>query len=343
MGTILIKNGRLWDGEKFLYDDLLTDGKKIARIGKLTGTADFIYDAKGKTVSAGLVDLHVHTSGISSTEFGIQAEMSSFPFGVTAINNAGTAFANRALSDVCAVKNTVFISKSKEHLAEYGEKAVGVKVYFDTALNPKIDVGILKDTCGFARENGLKVMVHCSDSPISMAEIVRNLSEGDIVTHVFHGGENNCTENSFEAFRIAKQKGIIMDSGFAGYVHTDFKNLSASFDAGYFPDTISTDITRCSAFKRGGRYGLTLCMSLARDFGMPEEAIFKAVTASPAEILGKGDEWGYLGEGRCADIAVLDYADEGYDMTDKAGNRAMSEKGYRCVLTVADGEIVYKD
>ena len=48
-------------------------------------------------------------------------------------------------------------------------------------------------------------------------------------------------------------------------------------------------------------------------------------------------------EGRCADIAVLDYADEGYDMTDKAGNRAMSEKGYRCVLAVADGEIVYKD
>lgn len=343
MGSILIKNGRLWDGEKFCYADILTEGDRIAKIGKIADSADFVYDAEGKTVSAGLVDLHVHTSGISSTEFGINAEMSSFPFGVTAINNAGTAFANRALSDLCAVKNTVFISKSKEHLAEYGEKAVGVKVYFDTALNPKIDVGILKETCDFARKNGLKVMVHCSGSPISMAEIVRNLSTGDIITHVFHGGENNCTENNFEAFRVARQSGVIMDSGFAGYVHTDFKNLSASFDAGYFPDTISTDVTRYSAFKRGGRYGLTLCMTLARNFGMPEEAIFKAVTASPAEILGKADEWGYLREGRRADIAVLDYAYEGYDMTDKDGNRVKSEKGYRCILTVADGEIVYKD
>lgn len=35
--------------------------------------------------------------------------------------------------------------------------------------------------------------------------------------------------------------------------------------------------------------------------------------------------------------------DEGFDLTDKAGNHIVSEKGYRCVLTVTDGEVVYKD
>ena len=93
MGTILIKNGRLWDGECFSYADVLTEGKAVKEIGKSIGTADFVYDAEGKTVTAGLVDIHVHTTGISSDEFGINAEMSSFPFGVTAISNAGTAFA----------------------------------------------------------------------------------------------------------------------------------------------------------------------------------------------------------------------------------------------------------
>lgn len=29
-------------------------------------------------------------------------------------------------------------------------------------------------------------------------------------------------------------------------------------------------------------------------------------------------------------------------LTDKAGNRLCDTKGYRCVLTVSDGQIVYK-
>ena len=44
-----------------------------------------------------------------------------------------------------------------------------------------------------------------------------------------------------------------------------------------------------------------------------------------------------------ADIAVFDYTDCGFDMTDGRGNRIFSKKGYRCKLTVLDGEIVYRD
>ena len=32
MGTILIKNGRIWDGEGFFFADLLTKDDKIAKI-----------------------------------------------------------------------------------------------------------------------------------------------------------------------------------------------------------------------------------------------------------------------------------------------------------------------
>lgn len=346
MGTVLIKNGRVWDGENFFFADVMTVGKVIAKIDKsINENADFIFDAKGKIVTAGLADLHVHSKGISSDEYGINAEMSSFPFGVTAINNAGTAFASKAFSDFCAVKNTVFLNSdesTEKHLSNFGEKAVGIKVYFDTSFGVT-DEAPLKKACAFAREHSLKVMVHCSNSPVSMVEIINALSEGDIVTHVFHGGENNCVENNFEAFRVARQKGVVMDSGFAGFVHTDFKNLRLCAENGYFPDTISTDITRYSAFKRGGRYGMTTCMSIAKTVGMSEEEIFKATTSSPARVLGKDSEWGYLREGRCADIAVLDYTDEGFDMTDKCGNRLKNDKGYRCILTVSDGEIVYRN
>jgi len=228
-------------------------------------------------------------------------------------------------------------------LQKYVDKAIGIKVYFDSTLGEVRDITPLQEICGYAQTHKLKIMVHCSNSPTSMAEIVDTLSSGDILTHIYHGGENSCREKDFEAFRLAKKKEVILDAGFAGHIHTDFSNLRASVALGFLPDTISTDITRYSAYKRGGRYGMTMCMSIARHLGMSEKDIFRAVTSSPAKALCKENEWGHLKVGGCADVAVFDYTNEGFDLTDNTGNRIVSESGYRCVLTVADGEVVYKD
>ena len=35
MARILINNGRVWDGEKFLFADILTEGKAIIKIEKI--------------------------------------------------------------------------------------------------------------------------------------------------------------------------------------------------------------------------------------------------------------------------------------------------------------------
>lgn len=355
MAGILIKNGKLWDGERFCFADLLTDGNAIAKIGQhLTDEADFVFDATGMIVSAGLVDTHVHMKGVASDEFGIEPHMSSFPFGVTAVNDAGSVFGDKALLDSFSVKNMVFVgtdirdnhadfSNTETYLKKYGDKAIGIKVYFDTTLCEVRDITPLREVCDYAHERGLKVMVHCSHSPTTMAAIVDTLSAGDILTHIFHGGENACTDNDFEAFILAKQKGVVLDAGFAGFVHTDFAVLQRAVTAGFLPDTVSTDITCCSAYKRGGRYGMTMCMNLAKTAGMSEEQIFKAVTTTPASVLGKANDWGRLQVGRCADIAVFKDTNEGFDLTDRAGNRYHSDTGYRCVLTVCDGQVVFKD
>ena len=88
---------------------------------------------------------------------------------------------------------------------------------------------------------------------------------------------------------------------------------------------------------------MTMCMSIAKKLGMSEEEIFKAVTSSASKVLHKEGEWGYLKVGRCADIAVFDYTDEQFSLTDNAGNTVEDTKSYRCVLTVVNGEIVYKN
>ena len=352
---ILIKNGKVWDGNKFLFADILTEENMIYKISEnISDEADFIFDATGKTVTPGLVDTHVHIKGIAPEEFGAEVHSASFPFGVTAVNDAGSRNGSRMLLDCFAVKNTVFVcvdiknnhadfTITEKLLERYGDKAIGIKVYLDTTITECRDITPLKEICDYAKIHNLKVMVHCSDSPVTMTEIVDTLTVGDILTHVYHSGNNSCSENDFDALRLAKEKGVILDCGFAGYVHTDFSKLRKSLSYGLLPDTISTDITRRSAYKRGGRYGMTMCMSMAKHLGMSEEEIFSAVTSAAAKALDKEKEWGYLSVGRVADIAVFDYTNEEFDMVDKAGNSIRSEVGYRCVLTVSDGEVVYKE
>ena len=193
-----------------------------------------------------------------------------------------------------------------------------------------------------AKKHNLRVMVHSSNSPIPIPRLLSHLRPGDIFTHAYHGGKNNSSEDNFECIFDAKHRGVIIDAGLAGHIHTDFDIFKKGIDRGALPDIISTDLTEWSSYKRGGRYGMTMCMNIARHLGMTEEDIFRAVTSSPAKALSKEDEWGYLKVGRCADIAVFEYADEDLDLTDKAGYHISSKGGYRCALTVAFGEIAYR-
>lgn len=353
MSKILIKNGRVWDGDRFYFADVLTEDEKISKIeDKIDDAADFIYDANGKIVSAGLVDAHVHMRGINK-DFGIHAELSSIPFGVTAAADACGALGDKELLDSFMLKNVIFVpvefrnnkacfDSAEKMLERYGEKAVGVKVYFDTHTSDVKDIEPLCEVVKFAEEKNLIIMVHSSNSPVPMPELLSVLRKGDILTHAYHGGTNNVSEDGFECIKTAKERGVIIDAGFAGHIHTDFKVFEDAIRCGAIPDVISTDITRFSAYKRGGRYGMTMCMSMARHLGMSEEDIFRSVTSTPAKALGKENEWGYLKIGRRADVTVLDYTNEGFDLTDKADNRIVSESGYRCILTVSDGEVVYK-
>ena len=107
MNKILIKNGRIWMGEEFFYGDVLTDGM---------------------IVSPGLIDTHVHVKGISPKIFGMNVEMASFPFGVTAINEAGCVTGDEELLAHVGVKHTVFVTaaiKDNHMDIEETEKLLG--------------------------------------------------------------------------------------------------------------------------------------------------------------------------------------------------------------------------
>lgn len=353
MAKILIKNGRVWDGERFLFADVLTDNKHVVKLEPhITDSANCVFDAEGMTVSAGFVDAHTHLRGVSCDRFGIQAEMCCFPFGVTAAADGAASKGDKSLLEGFMLKSVAFagaeirenranFGKTESIMSLYGDRIVGIKSYFDANVGEISSIEPLREICEFAHNRGLRVMVHCTNSPIALSEILTALQKGDILTHAFNGSANNAEADGFKSMIEAQKRGVVIDVGFAGNVHTDFGIMKRALKKGIVPDVISTDITRLSAFVRGGRYGMNMCMSIAKLLGMSEEAIFKAVTSNPAKALGQN--WGYLKEGCIADIAVVKECNETFSLTDKNSNTVESDLSYKCMLTLSDGQIIYKD
>lgn len=355
MARILIKNGCVWDGTRFFNSDVFIENNIIGNIGEnLCDDADFVYDATGKIVSAGFVDLHAHLLVDERDKYGMQAESCCFPFGVTAAADAGRCNGENSTMARFFLKNVVFVGADihngivdfqalENAYARFSDRVVGIKVYFDSEQTNAKSVGVIEEICNFAEKRNLRVMVHCANCPVAISELLSVLRAGDILTHAFQGSKNNVSCDNYVSLTAAQARGVVIDSGFAGHVHTNFAILRGAVENGVIPNTISTDITRFSAFTRGGKYGMTMCMSIARSVGISESDIFRAVTSSPSQVLGKSDAWGYLAKGGCADIAVVEFANEGFDLTDKAGNNIKSDTGYRCVLTIANGQVVYKN
>ena len=114
MGKILIKNGRVWDGENFVFTDILTDDEIVVKIEpNIIDDSAYVYNALGKIVSAGLVDTHVHILVDKKDEYGIQAEMSCFPFGVTAAADAGRKIGNPSVLEYLMLKNQLYVRITK--------------------------------------------------------------------------------------------------------------------------------------------------------------------------------------------------------------------------------------
>ncbi len=357
MGTgiksILISNGTVWNGMEYKKGNVALKDGKIADIGACEGfQADYEYDASGAVVCPGLVDIHTHLKGVGPDIFGVLPEASSYPFGVTAAAEAGGE-KTEPVEENFHLKTAIFavvgyhngrpvFDRAERVISAHEGRIVGIKTYYDKGQTDVDSVEPFREVCEYAHGRGYRVMVHCTNSPVPLRELFSCMRKGDICTHVYHGIGHTAAEDGFEALREARERGIILDTGLAGGAHGSYEIIRQALAAGLGPDTISTDITRLSAFHRGGNYGMTMAMSIMRYLGMSDEAVLRAVTSDAAGAIGRQEEWGMLLPGRAADTAVLKYGPVQIDSTDRNGCRIVVDEGYRCVFTVADGWIVYR-
>ena len=354
MATILIHGGRVFDGTGFQFADIFIRDGFIEKIAPaIKEDASFIYDATGKLVTPGLIDIHMHMQGLSSSKWGTPADSGTLPFGVTAAVDASATFGDRQTMDAFGVKAMALVLSwiRDDHgvtahldgdIQRYGDRVAGVKLCFDNEGSDNIrTVTGLREICDFAHERGLPVTVHTTRTPRPMAELLAQLGKGDIATHVYHGEPNTSAADGFACLLDARKRGVILDAGLAGTGHVDLGILKDAIAAGAQPDTISTDLVKQIVYTRGGRFGLPMCMSICQSLGMAQEDVLKAVTINAAAAVGKADQLGILKEGGIADVAVF-AMDEPFSLTDRRGNTAQGTDGYRCLLTVLDGNIAYR-
>ena len=330
--------------------------------------------AKGRLVMPGLVDMHAHVL-VNGHDMGVHTDQCCRSSGVTTLCDAGSTGSSnfaalrsmldhhvhtriRAFVNLSAIGITG-TSRSGElaHFAyadpegcartitENPDLAIGVKLRF----GPKLVWEYSAEPVKLARRaadmaGGVPMMMHITDSPVPLPELIAHMKPGDIVTHCYHGRNHGIMgqEKQFVLKEVveAQRAGIIFDCAH-GRNHFNFRMIEKALDQGFLPDTISTDLTM-TTFTQGPVWDLPTTMTKLLHFGLPLEEVVRRATANPARIMGYEGTVGTLKPGANADVAVFELRDGNFDLKDADGNVVTAKRKLLAQTTIKDGRVWYQ-
>lgn len=186
---------------------------------------------------------------------------------------------------------------------------------------------------------GARVMCHIGGAPAPLAEIVALLRPGDIVTHCFTGHPNGMVDEQgrlLPVCRAARAKGILFDVGH-GAGSGSFAVMRAAVEAGFLPDTISTDLHSKSV--NAPVVDLPTTLSKFLNLGVPLLEVVRCATVNPARIIGRVDGLGTLRVGAPADVAVLELQEGDFSFVDSYGDRLAGRQRLVAVHTIRGGRL----
>lgn len=337
-----------------------------------------IVDAKGMYVTPGLIDLHGHVffgtepdHYLSNGLLAVAPDGFTFRVGVTTIVDAGGAgwksfetfkkniidnSQTRVLSFLNIVGEGMRGGAYEQNAADmdpkmaaltarrYGRDIVGFKVaHYEAAEWTPVDRGVEAGKLA-----NMPVIVDFggddTHSPLSIRELFfDHLRPGDIYTHTFTELERRepivdlQTRQLKPFIKDAQQRGIIFDVGYGGGSF-DFRQALPAIKAGFFPNTISTDLHTGSM--NGAMKDMLNVMSTFAAMGMDIKAIIAASTWKPAQVI-KREELGNLSVGAPADVAILSMRKGDFGIWDRVGYKIKANEKFECQMTIRNGRIVY--
>src|SRR6476619_5051536 len=373
---LLIAGGEVLDPGAGLRGvmDIGIVGGKIAAVSPSLSSADAVrtVSAKGYYVFPGLVDIHAHVL-INAHDMGIYTDSCLRATGVTTLCDAGStgssnfaglrsvldhhvrtrvrAFVNLSAIGITGTARGGELSHfpyadpegCARTIIENPDICIGVKLRYGPGLVWEYTTEPVKMARRTAAMAGVPFMIHITDSPIPLPDILAEMAPGDIVTHCYHGRANGIMgqEKEFVLKEVveAQRHGIVFDCAH-GRNHFSFRMIEKALDQGFLPDTISTDLTLTSA-TRGPVWDLATTMSKLLHFGMSLDEIVRRATAAPAKIMGYEGTIGTLRPGANADIALLERRNGNFPMTDSDGNTVTAKERLIARMTLKDGRITY--
>ena len=232
---------------------------------------------------------------------------------------------------------------------------VGIKVRMGKEGFCWPDLGILRTAVEASRATGLRLMCHLSGTPPELRDILAELRPGDIVTHAFTGAGERMIDRRgriLPAVERAREQGILFDTGH-GAGSFSFESAEALARYSFWPDTISTDLHQGSLAGpnlvadqeliqrvRGDgspHFTLLTVMTKFLFLGMSLDAVIRATTARPAELIGMAGEIGTLRPGSIADVAILKLEPGAHELYDIHGLKRMTNERLVCTETIRAG------
>jgi dihydroorotase len=368
---LLIAGGRVVDPSQKLSAerDVAIAGGRIARIAANIPPSEAreVFDAKGKIVTPGLIDLHTHVykHGIN---INTDSDVVGFQSGVTTVVDCGSTGAGtfqgfrkfviegaatriHALLNISTiglvVTNEIYLDPrmidSRAAIRTIGssrDRILGIKVRVNGKHSDLAhDLGVMKTAREVGDATGLPIMMHWSVEP----ELLALLKRGDILTHPFNPPSPNSANlfgaDGAQADKVLPQILALKDRGIwtdcqLGTTHHSWEVSEKAMKQGWSPDAISTDFSRAPD---GSPASVLVPMSEFLHLGLTLDQVIAGVTTTPAKTLNFPEKIGTLEPGVTADVAILELTQGNFVYRDQARQPRVLNQQFVPVATVKGG------
>ena len=364
---LVIRGGRVIDPSMGLdaTRDVAISGGRIAAIEpSIAADVAETIDARGKLVTAGLIDIHTHAGRSKEgppmcLQDGVTGWVDAGTGGADNIDavaaiarggpQIGRCLVNIARTGVIAPGgelhdiNAANVAMAKAAIARNRDVVVGVKARLSDNVTGANDLEALRRAQEVASSFGLPVMIHVGQNYSPLRSIVALLKRGDIITHIYAPGKNGILDEKGilqPEVMAAHRRGIIFDFGNGVSDHFDWDTVEKATKQGLWPDTFSTDWNTAS--KTSGVVDLPNVMSKLFMYGMPLKDVIAAGTVNAARCFPAFDDRGTLNIGAPADVAIMELREGSFEFLDNYKGTRTGKQRLFPVETVLNGKRVPK-
>jgi dihydroorotase len=375
MYDLLIKGGRVIDPAQNLDGalDVAINGDRVAAVSKDISPQEGkqVIDAKGKIVTPGLIDMHVHCfDGI--LKIALEPDIAGVKHAVTTVVDCGSAghatFAAFTKHILPTARTSVFCFL---HLCSFGlipepelkdwdevdldamaetigaNKGIikGVKLRLVGKLVTSAGIDVIKAAKKIAGQFGLPIMVHFGDvdkqvPAILTPECLSLMEAGDILAHVYSGNQGGVLRPDgtiSPELKIAMERGVVMDPA-NGRNNFSFAVARKCMAEGILPTVIGTDLNhRCL---KDRTYSLPVNMSRFMALGLDLNQVVAMTTINAARAIREEDKIGSLKPGMTADVSILELQSGAWTLIDAPGETLEIDKLLMPIAAIKSGKAI---